>query len=109
MLGRTSLVWGLGKDEPGVSGKAVSRSGLLITFVLVQCVLTTQFGISNAEDLQGINETSARVVVNLNRIPSAIRACYFESMVVGPNIYSLEAWRGHLERNHPERVSTAYK
>ena len=38
--------------------------------------------------------------VNLNRIPSAIRACYFESMVVGPNIYSLEASHGQLERNH---------
>ena len=72
---------------------------MLITFVMVQCVLTTQFGISNAKDLQALNETTARVVVNLNRLPSATRACYFESMVVGPNLYSLEAWHSQMERN----------
>ena len=71
----------------------------LAVFLIVQCVETTRFGITNGSVVRAANVTTARVVVNLNRIPRARRACYFESTVVGPTLPNLYAWRSIAERN----------
>ncbi len=72
----------------------------LTAFLVAQCVVATQFGISNAGSIKAASVTVARVVVNLDRIPSAERACYFQSVVVGPPFAVLEAARSIAMRDH---------
>ena len=64
-----------------------------LAFFVVQSVLATQFGITNARAFKASSEAVARVVVNLDRIPSAEQACYFQSVVVGPSYSVLEQAR----------------
>ena len=71
----------------------------LFVFLVVQCIETTRFGISNGKETRAANVTTARVVVNLDRIPSARRACYFQSTVVGPPMFDLQTWRHIAQRN----------
>ncbi len=66
---------------------------VLVGFLLVQCVVATQFGISNGGTTKATSVTVARVVVNLDEIPRAERECYFTSVVVGPPLFVLERAR----------------
>ena len=72
----------------------------LIAFLIIQCVETTRFGIDNGRLFRAANVTTARVVVNLDRIPQERRACYFESTVVGPPLFALQQWQIGAMRNH---------
>ena len=73
---------------------------VLLALLVAQCVLATRFGITQGTVMRGGGETIGRVVVNLDRVPHAKRACYFESQVVGPPLYELQAVLGIAERNH---------
>jgi hypothetical protein len=72
---------------------------ILSAFVVAQCVVTTQFGLTYGRALHSANVTTARVVVNFDRIPSARRGCYFQSTVVGPPLVDLEIWRTQAVQN----------
>jgi hypothetical protein len=65
----------------------------LAVFFVVQTVVATQFGITNARAFKASSEAVARVVVNLDRVPPGERACYFQSVVVGPPVSVLEEAR----------------
>ena len=69
---------------------------MLIAYVLAQTILTTNFGITNGIATRQERETAARVVVNLDQIPSAQRACYFGGLLV--NI--IDPWRVMAIRDH---------
>ena len=62
---------------------------MLVAFLILQCVVATRFGIRGGDSMKATSLNVARVVVNLDRIPSDRRACYFESVVVGPPISAL--------------------
>jgi len=84
----------------GVRWLQLVGSLVLAVFVVVQCTVATQFGITNARQLRAANERVARVVVNLDRLPAAERACYFQSVVVGPPISVLETARNDAVDDH---------
>ena len=66
---------------------------VFLAFFVVQTVVATQFGIVNARAFRASSEAVARVVVNLDRIPTAEQACYFQSVVVGPSFALLQEAR----------------
>lgn len=91
--------------ERRLNGARVARdsgsldlSPWLLSF-LIQCVETTHFGIDSGSAMRKLDVTTARIVVNLDRIPAAKRACYFESAVVGPPIASLYTLRNLASQN----------
>ena len=50
---------------------------MLAAFIIAQTILTTSFGITNGIVTQEERDTAARIVVNLDEIPLAKRACSF--------------------------------
>jgi hypothetical protein len=72
----------------------------LTSLLVAQCVETTHFGITSGDTMRELDVTTARVVVNFEQIPSAKRACYFGSTVVGPPLESLYMSRTLAARNH---------
>jgi hypothetical protein len=107
LVGILMYVWAHLPDWREMKWKRVPRRGrtkilglvVLVSLVVAQCAETTNFGISQGSAFRAANVTTARVVVNLDRIPPARRACYFESTVVGPPLFDLQVWRGLAERN----------
>ena len=62
----------------------------VIALLVAQCVLSTQFGITQGNLFRASALTIGRVVVNLDRVPKAQEACYLESQVVGPPLANLQ-------------------
>jgi hypothetical protein len=73
--------------------------GTLGALLAAQCVMTTRFGITNGSAFKTRNELTARVVVNLNRIPIAKQDCYLEGTVVGDPLDAY-LWHSLALRNH---------
>ncbi len=107
LVGILMYVWGHLPDWRDMRWNHGPRRGrltflgfsVLMALVVAQCAETTYFGISQGSAFRAANVRTARVVVNLDRIPSARRACYFESTVVGPPLFDLQVWLGLAERN----------
>ncbi|MGA3148277.1 MAG: hypothetical protein ABSF33_12495 [Acidimicrobiales bacterium] len=57
-------------------------------FLVVQSVVATDFGITNARATRQTHETDARIVVNVDRIPSAKQACELALAVWPPKSLS---------------------
>jgi hypothetical protein len=74
--------------------------GTLTLFLAFQCIMATRFAITNGRATRATNVTTARVVVNLDRLSPAQSACAFESVVVGPPLYGLYAIRDVALRNN---------
>jgi hypothetical protein len=64
--------------------------GAFAVLLILQCILATQFGLSNGNTLNAFDMRIARVIVNFDRIPAAERGCYFQTVVVGPPLANLE-------------------
>jgi len=73
---------------------------VLVAFLVVQSIVATQFGFSNGATMKATSVTVARVVVNLDQLPLAKRACYFTSVVVGPPLFVLERARTLAIQDH---------
>jgi hypothetical protein len=73
--------------------------GLVTVFVVAQCAVATHFGITTGAAVRSANSATARVAVNLDRIPSSEQACY-ASTVVGLSLYTLDMSRSQAVRNH---------
>ena len=73
--------------------------GLLAAFVVAQCAVATHFGITDGATVRDANAATARVAVNLDRIPTSEQACY-ATMVVGLSLYTLEVSRSQAARTH---------
>jgi len=69
---------GLGSTRPSIVGVRV-----LIAFVVFQCLVSTQFGLTYGRAQRAYSVDAARVIVNLEAIPGAKRDCYLRAAVVG--------------------------
>ena len=67
--------------------------GAALVFVLVQLVWATQSGITAAQARTRNYETSARLVINLDKIPSSKEACY---ALAGISVYVFPTYGDRL-------------
>jgi hypothetical protein len=87
---------------PGGGRKPLERFAFiaLAAFLVVQCVVATQFGITNGRFQRKYATNIARVMVNLPAIPKTKQDCYFTSVVVGPSASQLYAILAVAQRDH---------
>ncbi len=89
------------RERPNERARLKILGFVMLTVLLIsQCVVATRFGITNGSIIKADNVTTARVVVNLDRIPNALGDCEFESLVVGPSLVGLLAIRNDALINH---------
>jgi hypothetical protein len=76
---------------------------VLAMFIVVQAILTTNFGITNAAATQRERQSAARIVVNLDEVPRVQRPCYFGGQLFGLlNPWRLVAMRDRLSVFQPQ-------
>ncbi len=73
--------------------------GTLMAFVVVQCALATNYGLTYGRESQQRDVASARIVVNLGRLPVSERACYVDE-AVWPGWTEHIAWIEIARRDH---------
>ncbi|HEY5023373.1 MAG TPA: Ig domain-containing protein [Acidimicrobiales bacterium] len=106
LVGIVVYAWGHVPSLQQTRGPIIGRErfkslgfAALIACLVVQCVVTTQFGITKGSALERTNVTIARVAVNLDRIPVPRQPCYFESTVIGTPFFYLAYVRSLAEQN----------
>jgi hypothetical protein len=100
LVGIAVYVWAHVPNVRALRAPATRRERLtvvgfavLVALLVAQFALSTQFGITQGNAVREVDLTIGRVVVNLDRVPKAQRACYFESQVVGPPLADLQSDR----------------